>query len=55
MAKTKSSKKKKYNGRNVRFSDAGHSTLKEYTERRGIKLGQFCEEASLEKMKRNEK
>lgn len=49
MAKT-DKKLKAYTGRNVRISDKGFDTIKEFVDDGGLKLGRFIEVAALEKI-----
>ena len=41
----------KLKGKNIRFSDESHRLLNISCDKKGYKLGSFCEIAALEKMK----
>lgn len=43
--------KKIAKGKNIRFSDKSHKMLSVWCDKKGYKLGSFCEIAALEKMK----
>lgn len=50
MAKIKI-KKAATKGKNIRFSDKSYDLLKAFCDKKGYKLGSFCEIGALDKMK----
>jgi len=51
MAKIVKKDLKKKAGKNIRFSEKSHRLLNVFCEKKGYKLGSFCEIAALDKMK----
>lgn len=38
------------NGKNIRFTDAGHKMVSDYCKEMGFNLGKFCERAAISEM-----
>jgi len=55
MAQKAPSKKKGYDGKNVRISDSTFDKIKIYVDEKGLKLGRFVEDAALEKLQKEKK
>jgi len=49
MAK-EAKKKKSYEGKNIRISDAAFEKLKKFVDEKGLKLGRFVEDATIKEI-----